>query len=180
MPYDPDKHHRRSIRLKDYDYRQPGAYFVTLCVQDRAALFGNVSDGVVRHNDAGAMVQTVWEELPACYPGVDIDDFVVMPNHMHGILVLLGTARTETALSVGDVVQRFKTMTARRYVDGVKRLGWPAFPGRLWQRNYYEHIIRGDAALDRLTRYILENPSRWAFDDENPDKAMTWPGSPNP
>ena len=168
MPYDPERHQRRSIRLQGYDYRQPGVYFVTLCTQERAALFGRVVDGVMHLNDAGTMVQVAWQEMPLVYPGLEIDEFVVMPNHVHGILVQVGM--TAAALSLGDVVGRFKTLTARRYAEGVQQQGWSPFFGRLWQRNYYEHIVRNDPALDRLRRYILENPERWASDEENPDR----------
>jgi hypothetical protein len=92
MTYDPDKHHRRSIRLRGYDYALAGAYFVTMVTQDRACLLGKVVAGVMRLNDAGRMVRTVWDELPVYYPGVDIDAVVVMPNHIHGIIVLVGAA----------------------------------------------------------------------------------------
>jgi REP element-mobilizing transposase RayT len=76
-------------------------------------------------------------------------------------------------MSLGDVVHRFKTMTTKRYADGVKQAGWATFRGRLWQRNYYEHIIRDEPALDRIRRYIDENPLRWAFDAENPQRATS-------
>ena len=218
MTYDPEKHHRRSIRLKGYDYAQSGAYFVTVVTQDRACLFGEVVDGAMCPNDAGRMVETVWDELPAFYPGVDVDRFAVMPNHIHGIIVLVGAAprgrpgpcgrpgpraddgptpddppgatlgdatwpgqargpaptiATMARMSLGDVVHRFKTMTTKRYADGVKHSGWPFFRGRLWLRNYYERIIRDDAAMDRIRRYIDENPLRWAVDEENPRKASS-------
>jgi len=88
VTYDPARHHRRSIRVKGYDYAQPGAYFVTICAQDRECRFGTVADGVMHLNDAGRMVASVWDELPIFYPGVDIDAFVVMPNHIHGIIIL--------------------------------------------------------------------------------------------
>ena len=90
MPYDPERHHRRSIRLKGYDYTQYGAYYVTTVTQGRISLFGDVVGGEMRLDDAGAMVQSVWDEIPGHYPGVDIDAFVVMPNHIHGIIVLTG------------------------------------------------------------------------------------------
>ena len=90
MSYDQERHHRRSIRLKGYGYAQAGAYFVTIVTQDRACLFGEVMDGVVAPSEAGLMVQTVWNELSVFYPGVDVDAFVVMPNHVHGIVVLDG------------------------------------------------------------------------------------------
>jgi putative transposase len=88
MRYDPERHNRRSIRLREFDYTTAGAYFVTIVGQDRACLFGDVIDGEMHLNDAGRMVETVWTEIPAFYPGVDIDSFVIMPNHLHGIVVL--------------------------------------------------------------------------------------------
>ncbi|HPN32919.1 MAG TPA: hypothetical protein PK843_00255 [bacterium] len=102
MTYDPNKHHRRSIRLKGYDYSQAGAYFVTICTQNRQCLFGDVTDGEMRLNAAGQMVQSVWDELPLFYPGVDIDEFVVLPNHVHGIVILVGAApRGRPELNLG-------------------------------------------------------------------------------
>jgi len=89
MRFDPDKHHRRSIRLRGYDYTRAGAYFVTICTQNRECLFGNIVEGEIWLNDAGHMVQSVWNELSQHYPGVDVDAFVVMPNHIHGIIVLM-------------------------------------------------------------------------------------------
>ncbi len=170
--------HRRSLRLKEYDYSQAGAYFITLCTQNGASLFGNVVGGEMHHSEAGKMVVSVWNEIRIFYPGLDIDAFVVMPNHLHGILILaVATATGEKKqgakdcgdLSLGAVVGRFKTLTMKRYVDGVQQSGWPRFHGRLWQRNYYEHVIRDEASLDHIRQYIVENPSRWSFDRENPE-----------
>jgi putative transposase len=207
MMFHPERYHRRSIRLKGYDYRQAGAYFVTICTQDRAFLFGYVAHGEMRLNEAGKMVCDAWNDLPAFYLGVQTDAFIVMPNHIHGIIILAeadprvcpaqpsvgvgpraypgqpqemgqpqGVAPT---LGLPDVVHRFKTMTTKRYADGVKRLGWEPFRGRLWQRNYYEHIIRNEESLNRIREYILTNPMRWALDRENPhrvgvDEFDTW------
>jgi putative transposase len=89
MPYDPERHHRRSIRLRGFDYRTPGLYVVTICTQHRPHLFGHITDGIMRPNAAGQMVQQTWDEIPDAYPGVDIDAFVVMPNHIHGIVFLV-------------------------------------------------------------------------------------------
>ena len=171
--YDPAIHHRRSIRLDGYDYAREGAYYVTVCAEKRQRLFGQVIDGHMVLNDAGRMVQAVWDELPAHYPGVGIDTVVVMPDHIHGI-VCLGAGRgvhsagfrpddtQETAgMSLPDVINRFKTLTTKRYADGVKQSGWPRFPGTLWQRNYYEHIIRDYDAFVRISQYIKENPEKW-------------------
>ena len=195
MIYNPDKH-RQSIRLKGYDYSRAGAYFVTICVQNRACLFGNIADGQIRLNDAGRMIQTVWTEMPEKY-GIATEAFVVMPNHIHGIIVIgivgagpracpnacacacPGAGQPQVAgLSLPDVVHRFKTMTTKRYADGVNKGAWTAFPGRLWQRNYYEHIIRNDESLNRIRAYIVDNPLQWALDRENPDSEGTvheWP-----
>jgi putative transposase len=191
MRSDPNHHHRRSIRLKGYDYTQLGAYFVTICTQNRACLFGEVVDGTMLLNDAGRMIQTAWDDIPVHYAGVAIDAFVVMPNHIHGIVVLVGAAPcgrpplgqasssgqargpTPTmAISLPDVVHRFKTLTTKQYADGVKQSGWLPFPGHLWQRNYYEHIIRDEESLSRIRQYIADNPAQWALDRENPAGAL--------
>lgn len=252
----PERFHRRSIRLKGFDYRTPGLYVVTICTQHRVSLLGEIVDGAMHLSPAGVMVQTVWDELPWAYPGVEIDAFVVIPNHVHGIVFLLpdgttdfdgdagngeqgqaqgqgqprgvalatgddrvgatprgcpssnndpfrqgdraddrvgapprgcpssedsppeitnrppsenGPAHDSTPpLSLPDVVHRFKTLTTHRYGEGVRNLGWEPYPGRLWQRNYYEHIVRNERDLDRFRRYIDENPIRWSTDRHNP------------
>jgi putative transposase len=185
-----DRHHRRSIRLKGYDYSLAGAYFVTISTQDRVCVFGDVVAGVMRLNEAGRMVSTEWDTLLARFPGVDLDAFVVMPNHIHGIIVfatwvsvgapLVGAqdvasnktiddrATTRVAPTLGDVVGAFKSRVTVEYTRGVKTKGWPAFRRRLWQRNFYEHIIRNEASLNHIRQYILDNPARWAFDRDNP------------
>nr|WP_290668227.1 transposase [Ardenticatena sp.] len=186
MPYDPEKHHRRSIRLKGYDYAQPGAYFVTICTQHRACLFGAVVGGEMRVNDAGRMVQRWWDELNRKFPTVQTDAFVVMPNHIHGIIIIhpadthpndtrdahAGKRGVHRGAYIGaplpKIVQWFKTMTTNEYIRHVKNDGWPPFHKRLWQRNYYEHIIRNEQSLNRIRRYIVENPLRWYLDRENP------------
>ncbi len=175
MPYDPSWHHRRSIRLRDYDYALPGAYFVTICAQGRACLFGEVVGGEMRLSEPGLMIQEVWEALPSDYPGVALDAFVVMPNHVHGIAVLVAEgAAAVAALSLADVVQRFKSFTTARYRQGVAERGWPPFPGRLWQRNYYEHIIRTETAYEKIRDYIINNPATWADDRLHPDNPSNW------
>ena len=295
MPYDPNRHHRRSIRLKGYDYSQAGAYFITICTQDRACLFGKVVNGEMQLNDAGRMVLAEWNMLPERFPHVVLDAFVVMPNHVHGIVVITNPATDDTATTaptivgtglvpvpnagtmgavpdagtmgavpdagtmgavpdagtmgavpdagtmgavpnagtmgavpdagmmgavpdagmmgavpddgattrvaptaativgtglvpvpddgattrvaptvgdivaptVGDIVGAFKSRVTVEYIRGVKTSGWPPFRGRLWQRNYYEHIIRNERALNAIRQYIIENPRRWQMDREN-------------
>jgi REP element-mobilizing transposase RayT len=195
MTYDPARHHRRSIRLPAYDYTQPGAYFVTICSQNRECLFGDVISGEMILNQRGEMVERTWRELAECYPGVEVDAFVVMPNHVHGIIVLVGAnplgvgpvgagpracpegpgpcpgrpQGVAPTMSLPDVVHRFKSLTTTRYRTGVLQDGWQPFPGRLWQRNYYEHVIRDEEELNRIQQYIIDNPGRWEDDVENPD-----------
>jgi REP element-mobilizing transposase RayT len=206
--FDPDKHHRRSLRLRGYDYAQAGAYFVTVCTQNRACLFGEAVKGRMAPNDAGKMIDAWWDRLPGKFPTIAIDAFVVMPNHVHGIIVIThpvgatpcgrpdfdltpcgrpdvdgetghprGGAPTMGGddghlrggvSTVGDVVGWFKTMTTNAYIRGVKQSGWAPFDKRLWQRNYYEHIIRSEDSLRRIREYIATNPVRWAEDAENP------------
>jgi REP element-mobilizing transposase RayT len=204
MKFDPRIHHRRSIRLKGYDYRQAGGYFVTMVTQGRATLFGEVVNGEMILNDAGEMVVRWWLELPNKFPNVNVDIFVVMPNHFHGIIFITDGADADV---VGDdlrvvpdlravpdlrdddkgehvgsprqidssrpnaplsqMIQWFKTMTTNEYICGVKQLGWKPFNGKVWQRDYYEHIIRNPSAADRIARYIESNPARWNEDKEN-------------
>jgi putative transposase len=218
MRYDPERHHRRSIRLRGYDYRAVGAYFITVVVQDRACLFGEVVEGAMCLNDAGRMVERWWLELNCRFPHVLTDAYVVMPNHFHGIVVIHspppdttttpdstgahgggahggdahdGGAHDDGIPDVGadlrvcpdsggahdggahagaplpTIVQWFKTMTTNEYIRMVKHAGWTPFRGRLWQRNYYEHIIRNERALERIRDYILTNPLHWHLDREN-------------
>jgi REP element-mobilizing transposase RayT len=160
VSYDPDRHHRRSIRLRGYDYAQAGAYFITLCAQDRERLFGRVAGGAVVLTDIGRIVAEEWERTPALRPNVELDAYVLMPDHMHGILVITqrddGAAAPQAvpalrspARTVGAIVRGFKGAV-------VRRVGRP-----IWQRDFYEHIIRSEAALERIRRYIETNPARW-------------------
>ena len=181
MRYDPDKHHRRSIRLRGYDYSRAGAYFVTLCAQQRECLFGEVVDGKMRPNDAGRMIQGWWGELTKKFPSVALDDLIVMPNHLHGILFIKpitqipggAIAAGEKApsngrLTLGTMMDWLKTMTTNEYIRGVRNSAWRSFPGRLWQRDYHDHIVREDEELKSIREYIRQNPARWAWDRENP------------
>ena len=191
----PQRHHRRSIRLRGYDYSQAGAYFVTICTQDRACLFGDLVDGEMRLNDAGRMVEQWWCEINRKFPWVETDEHIIMPNHFHGIIVInaptpVGAdlrvrpcepnhsgahnaySGAHTGAPLPAIIQWFKTMTTNEYIRGVKTSGWPPFAGKLWQRNYYEHIIRNDESLHRIREYIINNPLQWALDRENPDRSL--------
>jgi REP element-mobilizing transposase RayT len=187
MKYDPKIHHRRSIRLCGYDYSSPGAYSVTICTQDRLCLLGDVVKGQMVKNAAGELVHWLWWHLASDCPSLDLDAFQVMPNHIHGILVIrrgepgvrpqgLGDhkdrpyARGTMPGSVGRIVQGFKSQTTDAYINGVRERGWRRFPGKLWQRDYYEHVVRNEGELNRIREYILTNPSCWTLDRYNPDR----------
>ena len=196
--YDPKIHHRRSIRLRGYDYSHWGDYFVTIVAQGRACLFGEVVDHEMRLNEAGSMVQDLWQGLSHRFPGIEVGSFVVMPNHVHGIIYLYETVRaslvdahnsqesensratTRVAPTVGGVVGAFKSQSTVEYVRGVRARGWRRFRNRLWQRNYYEHIVRGDKSLGKIERYILDNPANWSLDPENPLNLPSALGHPSP
>lgn len=175
MAYDPDRHHRRSIRLRGYDYAQAGTYFVTVVTHDRVCLFGEVIDSAMRQNARGKLVEDEWLRTEIVRPNVSLNAYVVMPNHLHGIIVLtdnVGATRRVAPTrrpagpapgSVAAIVGQFKSLVTKRMNES------PGTPGtRVWQRNYYEHVIRDEVALDRIRQYIADNPARWAFDRENP------------
>jgi REP element-mobilizing transposase RayT len=176
MVHGPLQARRRSLRLRGYDYSQVGAYFVTMCTQGRHCLFGEADGDSMRLNDAGRMLADLWLDIPSRTPDVALDSFVVMPNHVQGVVVLpdhrgrtkAGPVGENAVPALGSVVGAFKSAATLEYIRGVRTRGWPPFRSRLWQRNYYEHVIRDETSLDGIRRYIAENPARWAFDKENP------------
>ena len=176
MEHEAEIHGRRSIRLKGYDYTQVGAYFVTVAVRGRLALFGESVDAEVRLNDAGEMAHSVWQTMPQRFPFVEMDAFVVMPDHVHGIVVIRGDGAqapigdacapdsadaAPTARALGDVVGAYKSLTTAAYIRGVHNAGWPPFRRRLWQRNFYERVVRDEYEMNELRAYIRDNPLRW-------------------
>ena len=196
--FDPQKHHRRSIRLPNYDYSQPSAYFVTIVAWHRECLFGEVVDGEMRLNNVGEIVQWEWLELPKRLRFIELGAFIVMPNHFHGILIFrqnVGATRpgltnalsdkvslphmtTEgiegsplprgpKPASLGAIIAQFKSRVTKRLWKTPTLNRTP-----IWQRNYYEHIIRNEKDLKNKTDYIEANPMLWDEDDENPIKPM--------
>jgi putative transposase len=181
MP-DAPPHHRRTIRIRAFDYAQPGMYFLTIVTHGRASFFGHIVHGEIRLNDAGRIVHDEWLKSARMRPRVHLDQFIVMPNHFHGILVFMDARPTRlrtpaaerfakpTSDSIPTIVRLFKSATTKR-IHALQ--GNPA--ATIWQRNYYEHLIRDGDSLDCIRRYIADNPARWASDRENPQAVSLEP-----
>jgi putative transposase len=176
MKYQTDIHHRRSLRLKNYDYAQAGVYFVSICAQSRACLFGNIVNEEMVLNVVGKIVAEEWIKTVEIRNNIELDEWVVMPNHFHGILVInecRGTARRAPTVeqfgkpvpgSIPTIIRSFKSAVTKRINELRKSPG-----AKIWQRNYYEHIIRDENELNRMREYITNNPLKWEFDKENPN-----------
>ena len=174
MSYDPEKHHRRSIRHPSYNYRDDGAYFITICTRHRVLAFGDIVNDRLEPTKRGLIARACWEEIPDHRRYVSLDAFVVMPNHVHGVFWIeteratqvsplrAGTARLAPG-SVGAIVGAYKAAVSRQ----INKLR-PGAASDLWQPNYYEHIIRSERARHAIREYIVTNPQRWASDSENP------------
>ena len=198
MNYDPSKHHRKSIRLKGYDYSQSGGYFATILTHNHECLFGDVSNGETVLNELGKMALFTWNDLPNHNQHIILDEFVIMPNHIHGIIFIAGAGSNiageginnvgESINNVGaginivgagsepaptlnkchglpEIIRQFKTFSSRRINKHRGTMGVP-----VWQRNYYDHIIRDENELIRIREYIINNPLQWEMDNENPDR----------
>ncbi len=165
MKYDPEIHHRRSIRLKDYDYAQAGAYFVTICVWQRECLFGDIVDGEMVVNGFGEIVRFTWHDLVNHVANIVLDEFAIMPNHVHGIITieLVDSQEQGKKHGLSEIIRQFKTFSAKRINASRGNSGVP-----VWQRDYYEHIIRDEADYNRVSDYIVTNPKRWAEDTLHP------------
>jgi putative transposase len=188
MPYNPEKHHRRSIRLKGYDYSQPGIYFVTLCIHRRECLLGEVIEGVMQLSSAGRIVEKEWLRNALVHRNVELDAFVIMPNHLHGLVILtdnpkavpsggdlpgnlnsikgyVQTSRPKGPVSgsLGAIIGQFKSLSGKQ-INRIRKS-----PGvSVWQRDFHDHIIRHEVALENIRKYIVKNPQRWANDPTNP------------
>jgi REP element-mobilizing transposase RayT len=181
MRFNPELHHRRSIRLQDFDYASAGAYFVTTCTFKREQLFGNILNNVMVLSEMGDIVQRVWNELWQHYPDIKCDEFIIMPNHVHFIIWIRdvgagfkpapttkirhaknGRYPTNGQHPLSEYIRALKTFSTRQINEMRSCAGVP-----VWQRNYYERIIRGERELSRIQKYIAENPRNWA---EDPDR----------
>lgn len=180
------RYYHKSIRLKGYDYSKAGSYFVTFCAQDRTRLFGVIKDGEMRLNDAGIMIDKWWNKIPQKFPDIELGSYQIMPDHFHAIVINNGAVQSIPSInsdvtletnekeesidgimglhvgsSLSTVVQWFKTMSTNEYIRGVKTLDWPSFKGKIWQRDYYECIIRNKRSFHNITNYINNNPAKW-------------------
>ena len=201
---DPENHRRRSIRLRGYDYSQAGAFFVTICSWNKQCLFGDVVDSDMRLNVIGRIAEEQWQAIPQRFPDVELDAFVVMPNHIHGIVVIVG-ARDRTAENratarvaptgsirnhdsdnetpavgatlavarsgtptVGNIVGAYKSLCVHQALTWIRHDSPGQILGKLWQRNYWEHVIRNEAELSGIREYICNNPLQWELDALNP------------
>jgi len=169
--YDPEIHKRTSLRLQGYDYAQAGMYFVTICAYEHKCLFGEIVDGEMRLNDKGRIVLECWNDLPQHYENLVLDYFTIMPNHVHGIMALLDIpvvgaglkpAPTAKRHGLSEMVRALKTFSSK-HINKIRST--PGMP--VWQRNYYEHVIRDDDDLNRIREYIINNPPNWGEDEEN-------------
>ena len=173
--YNPKIHHRRSIRLKGYDYSREGLYFITVCCQDRICRFGNIVNDEMQLNEYGQIAHNEWMKLTERFSNFELDVFQIMPNHMHGIILLndisVGAGFTSAqndgqpqgiAPTIGDIIGAYKSLVANGCLEIYKSKNETM--GKLWQRNYYDHIIRNEQSYHRISEYIKNNPSNWEND----------------
>ncbi len=152
---------RNSLRYPGYDYRQAGAVFVTICTHQRQPIFGSVIDGVMTLSAQGEVAEQLWLGIEERFPGVVVDSTVIMPDHLHGILMLGTDPGAELHAKVGDLVHWFKIKVQAAYRKQVAAGVWPPYRKQLWQRNFHDRIIRNDCELDQIRDYIVANPARW-------------------
>ena len=179
MKYNPTTHHRRSIRLKGYDYSQAGRYFITICVQNRQCLFGKISNGKMILNEYGKIANDEWQYLQTKYPHIILHEYAIMPNHFHGIVAITDVVRAGFARpnnnvtndimagdvgagkprpyvpTLGNIIGYFKYQTTKKI----------NLPVKLWQRNYWERILRDEKSYQHIANYIINNPINWQNDE---------------
>ncbi len=170
--YDSNIHHRRSIRLKGFDYSLGGLYFITICCHQMECRFGRVENEAMVLNDAGQIAYDEWIKLPAHFSNMELDVFQIMPNHMHGIIALTSTIGQPQGIAptIGDIVGAYKSLVVTACLDEFKQKDKSLVPnnhpqlGKIWQRNYHEHIIRNEESYKTISAYIINNPANWIAD----------------
>jgi len=171
--YNPNIHKRRSIRLKGYDYSQEGYYFITICTQGKIKVLSNivgagpVSAQKTKLTYTGKLIQKAYLNLENEFPNIKLHNYVIMPNHVHGIIEIQKWADTGPAPTIGDIICSFKTRTTCNILKEIKQGKIQHFDKRIWQRNYYEHIIRNEKELYAIIEYIENNPKNWDKDSLN-------------
>ena len=153
--------------MTEHDYSQECVYHITICTQNKLCLFGNIIDGKMQLNDAGKMIEQQWNALLDHFLNIELDEYVIMPNHLHGIVMVNAYAKragTRPAPTIAVIVGTFKSYAMNAYIFGVKNLNWPAFDKKIWQRNFYDQIIRNIVALENTREYIKNNPKNWKDD----------------
>ena len=168
MPRDTITHHRRSLRLQGYDYSQPGAYFVTICVRRSACVLGEVLDGDMTLTDLGRIASDYWKHVPQHFQDVFIDEFVVMPNHVHSIIIISerrgGVTPPLQTITLSQIIAYYKYQTTKQINQVRQQIG-----KLFWQRSFYDHIVRNDEELRRIRKYVVENPLKWELDEYYPN-----------
>jgi REP element-mobilizing transposase RayT len=171
---------RRRVRLRSYDYSWPGAYFVTICTYEKQCLFGNIENGLVNLNEYGEIAQACWKDIPFHFPEISNEIFIVMPNHVHGIISIHGVDGRSgskpdptSKRPLFEIVRAFKTYSSRRINEHRHSQGTP-----MWQRSYYEHVIRSEREYHQIGEYVKYNPAKWETDRENPNTRLRTPPSP--
>jgi putative transposase len=161
MKYNPKQHHRRSIRLKNYDYSQVGAYFITPCVEAGNHLFGEIEENEMICNAFGQIAYNTWDNITTNFENIELDAFVVMPNHTHHILIINSDDNIKT---LGEIVGAYKSLVVHNCLNYIKENDLDIQLGKVWQRNYWEHIIRDERSYDYISDYIVNNPMNWDKD----------------
>ena len=164
----------KSIRLKQFDYSQPGFYFVTICIKNRVELFGNITQGKMHLNPLGLIAEQIWEQTPKSYSCAALNEFIFMPNHMHGIVIIKphgshdGTPR-HAATGLRSLVSDSLPSIINHYKGAVTKACKKLSADFAWQSRFYDHIIRKDESLDKIREYIRNNPLKWELDRNNPE-----------
>ena len=202
MTYNPDIHKRQSIRLKGYDYSQSGLYFITICCYQRECLFGNIINSQIILNNFGQLIKEEWLKSAEIRKEIELDDFVIMPNHFHAIVIInqeinsdfmkndvdfqdnnvgangrsplgqIQSSRPKISMkpkSISSLIAGFKSATTKK-INIIRNT--PQNP--VWQRNYYDHIIRNDESLAKIREYVQNNPLSWENDQLHPNNPSKW------
>jgi REP element-mobilizing transposase RayT len=169
---------RKRLRIQGFNYKSAGYYFVTFCTENRLCLFGQIIENQIYLNEPGEIIYKSISTLKNRYCNVDVDSFVVMPNHVHAIIVLDRYDRTQNTMNfdvgIPDIIRNIKTFTTTSYIKGVNQKNWTPFYKRLWQKSYHEHVIRNEQSLENIRLYIIQNPEKWEFDKDNPSNEICY------